>query len=93
MTKTDRKYSRKSIVDGQIYPINQLLRFTKNKLGQIQFDPELKLPGRGAYVLNNEEQIEILFKKKLLNRAFRQNIDIEIYESLKEEVKLWIKRI
>ncbi|WP_373434918.1 YlxR family protein [Metamycoplasma equirhinis] len=92
--KIDRRiYLRKSIVDSQLYEINNLLRFVKNKDGVISFDSTKTKLGRGAYCLNSQDQIEILFKKRLLNRAFKQNISIEIYNSMKAEVEKWIKEI
>ncbi|MBN0970546.1 YlxR family protein [Mycoplasma phocoeninasale] len=89
--KTDRKYSRKSIVDAKIYDINLLIKFVKNKDGIISFDKHKNLPGRGAYCLLDENQINILFRKKLLNKAFKQNINIEVYNNLEGEVNEWIK--
>lgn len=90
--KTENKIiSRKSIVDGQIYPISELIRFAKLKNGEVHFDPESNLKGKGAYCLNNISQLDILFKRKLLNKAFRKNIDIEMYNTIKSEVDEWIK--
>ncbi|GIZ05781.1 hypothetical protein MSATCC14277_3630 [Metamycoplasma salivarium] len=90
--KTENKIiSRKSIVDGQIYPISELIRFAKSKNGEVHFDPESNLKGKGAYCLNNISQLDILFKRKLLNKTFRQNIDIEMYNTIKSEVDEWIK--
>lgn len=90
--KTDKKYSRKSIVDSQIYDVNLMVRFAKNKDNEISFDPYLEKPGRGAYCLNNVEQIDTVFKKKLLNRAFRQNISLDVYDSIRKEVEEWVNK-
>lgn len=90
--KTDKKYSRKSIVDSQIYDVNLMVRFAKNKDNEISFDPYLEKPGRGAYCLNNIEQIDTVFKKKLLNRAFRQNISLDVYDSIRKEVEEWVNK-
>ncbi|AWX69753.1 YlxR family protein [[Mycoplasma] anseris] len=92
--KIDKKnYSRKSIVDNQIYPIADLLRFSKDQNGEIHFDPQKTHQGRGAYCLKTIEQIEQLFKKRLLNRAFKQNIEIEVYNKLRNEVDEWVRKI
>jgi len=40
--------------------------------------------GRGAYICNNKNCIDLVIKKKLLNRAFRSNLDLEIYNQLGE---------
>ncbi|WP_040545027.1 YlxR family protein [Metamycoplasma alkalescens] len=89
--KIDKKYTRKSIVDGKIYPIQKLVRFAKIN-NEFYFDPDIELKGRGTYCLDNLEQINILFKKHLLNKAFRQNIDQEIYEKLWKEVEIWLNK-
>ncbi|MGX9339234.1 YlxR family protein [Mycoplasma sp. 332] len=91
MMKIDKKYSRKSIVDGKIYPIKNLVRFAKIN-NEFYFDPNIELGGRGTYCLDNEEQIETLFKKHLLNKAFRQNIDDCIYKKLWNEVNIWLSK-
>ncbi|ENY68872.1 Hypothetical protein MAU_2360 [Metamycoplasma auris 15026] len=89
--KIDKKYSRKSIVDNKIYPVTSLVRFAKIN-NQFYFDPNIELNGRGTYCLENEAQINTLFSKRLLNKAFRQNIDIETYEKLKKEVEIWLNK-
>ncbi|WP_045433915.1 YlxR family protein [Metamycoplasma canadense] len=89
--KIDKKYSRKSVVDGKIYPISQLIRFAKVD-NNFYFDPNLELKGRGAYCLNNLEQINTFFKKHLLNKAFKQNINQEIHTKLRNEVEIWLNK-
>ncbi|AZZ65312.1 DUF448 domain-containing protein [Metamycoplasma phocicerebrale] len=89
--KIDKNYLRKSIVDGKIYPVQELIRFAKFN-NNFYFDPNFELGGRGAYCLKSKDQIETLFRKKLLNKAFRQNIDPEIYEKLRKEVNLWVNK-
>ncbi|WP_330463226.1 YlxR family protein [Metamycoplasma gateae] len=89
--KIDKKYSRKSIVDGKIYPVSQLIRFAKIN-NNFYFDPNIELKGRGTYCLDNPDQINSLFKKHLLNKAFRQKIDEPIYEKLRKEVEEWVSK-
>ena len=86
-----KQYERKSIVDNKKYLISDLLWFSKQKDNQIYFDPEFKLKGRGAYCLNNISQLDILFKRKLLNKAFKQNITQEEYDKIRQEVNKWVK--
>lgn len=43
-----------------------------------------KLGGRGAYVCNDHKCIDLTIKKRLLNRAFKTNLDVQIYEKLGE---------
>ncbi|AZG68420.1 YlxR family protein [Mycoplasma struthionis] len=90
--KTDKNYSRKSISDNKIYEISKLVRFVKNKQGEISFDENKNKPGRGAYCLASQDQLDILFNKKLLHKAFRQNIAPEVYEKLRNEVELWLNK-
>lgn len=47
-------------------------------------DPTHKLGGRGAYICKNKECMSNAIKKHLLNRAFRMNLDKEIYQKLEE---------
>ena len=47
-------------------------------------DERNKLGGRGAYICNTKECIDLTIKKKLLNRAFKTNLDVQIYEKLGE---------
>ena len=41
-----------------------------------------KLGGRGAYICKDKKCLELTIKKKLLNRAFKSNLDMQIYEEL-----------
>lgn len=47
-------------------------------------DVSNKLGGRGAYVCKDKKCIDLAIKKKLLNRAFKSNLDMQIYEKLGE---------
>ncbi|WP_237077116.1 YlxR family protein [Mycoplasma phocoenae] len=89
--KIKKQTLRKCSVTGNSYPKNELIRFAKDKNNQIKFDPDHKLGGRGGYCKNNAETIEIFFKKKLLNKAFRTNIENKVHEEMKEEVSAWLK--
>lgn len=50
----------------------------------MQIDTQNKLGGRGAYVCKNKSCIEQTIKKRLLNRSFKSNLDVQIYEQLGE---------
>ena len=50
-----------------------------------QLDESGKLNGRGAYICNNDVCIEKALKSKLLNRAFKGNVDTKVYEEIKEK--------
>ena len=61
-----------------------LIRIVKNKEGQISIDLTGKKNGRGAYICKDNDCFNKLKKQKLLNKAFKQNIDEEIYKQLEE---------
>lgn len=85
-------FSRKCIVTNKIVPVNQLIRFVLLKNGVIMFEKDEKILGRGAYCLKNIETIELLFKKKSLNKAFKKNIPQETYNALRKEVEEYVKK-
>lgn len=62
---------------------NDMLRLSRIN-GEIVFDYENRLGGRGAYVCKNEDCIKLAIKKRLFNRSFKSNIPIEVYENLEE---------
>ena len=47
-------------------------------------DLQNKKGGRGAYVCKSNDCIALTIKKKLLNRAFKTNLNSNIYELLGE---------
>jgi len=51
---------------------------------QIYIDKNHSPNGRGAYICNNIDCIKNVIKKRLLNRAFKMNLDVEIYNQLGE---------
>lgn len=61
----------------------ELLRIIKQKDGSFTFNP--KAMGRGAYVCRSQECVQLCMKKKLLNRAYKTNIDETVYKQLLEE--------
>lgn len=60
---------------------NKMLRIAKSNNG-VEIDFNKKLQGRGAYICKNNECIANVVKKKLLNRAFKTNLENTIYECL-----------
>ncbi len=60
---------------------NQMLRIAKSNKG-VEIDINNILQGRGAYICKNNECIANVIKKKLLNRAFKTNLESTIYERL-----------
>lgn len=68
-----------------------LLRIVKNKEGEIFIDATGKANGRGAYICYDSECLKKAEKSKALNKAFRQNIDKEIMNTLEESINNLLK--
>lgn len=66
-------------------PKNELIRIVKNDDG-FHIDEKGKINGRGAYICKNQECVDIALKKKVLNKNFGCNVDIEFYNLLKERI-------
>lgn len=62
---------------------NELLRIVKSKDGIIDVDLTCKKSGRGAYICKSEACLDKIIKSKRLERVFEQEINSEIYESLR----------
>lgn len=65
----------------------QLLRIVKNKEGQIFVDRTGKANGRGAYICEDAECFSKLKKTRGLNRAFKCEVPMEVYDKLGEEIE------
>lgn len=66
---------------------NELIRIVKNQKGEIAIDKTGKLSGRGAYLCDNTECLEMAIKSRRLEKSFETKIETDIYEELKEEIK------
>ncbi len=64
----------------------ELIRVVKDKEGNIFVDETGRKNGRGAYVCRNQECFNKLQKQKILNKAFKTNVDDKVYENLKETI-------
>lgn len=62
---------------------HELIRIVKSKDGVIEVDLTGKKSGRGAYICKNEACLDKIIKSKRLERVFEQEINQEIYESLR----------
>ena len=65
-----------------------LVRIVKMKEGQIFLDLTGKANGRGAYICNSCECLEKAIKSNALGRAFKSEIPQEVYDKLREEIKI-----
>ena len=74
---------RACILCRESFPKNELLRIVKSE-DEIKIDKTQKLCGRGAYICSSCISSGDLFKKRVLDRAFREKVSDEVYELLKE---------
>ncbi len=85
MAKTKSVPMRMCIACREMKPKKELLRVVKNALGEIAVDTSGKAAGRGAYICTAEACQKKLSDKKLLNKAFSADVDISVYENVKEK--------
>lgn len=62
-----------------------LVRIVKTDEGFV-VDKTGKLNGRGSYVCNSIECMNLLIKQRVLNKVFKCNIPQEVYDDLKEKL-------
>ena len=67
---------------------NELLRVVKNKDNIIKVDETGKQSGRGAYICYDMECLEKAQKSKRLEKALEIKIEDEIYEQMKNVIKI-----
>ena len=67
---------------------NELLRIVKNKDNIIKVDEIGKQPGRGAYICYDMDCLEKAQKSKRLEKALEIKIEDEIYEQMKNVIKI-----
>ena len=65
---------------------NELIRIVRNQSGEIKLDKTGKLPGRGAYICDKSECLELAIRSKKLEKAFETKIEESVYESLKNTI-------
>ena len=68
------KPMRRCIACYTSYPQDTLLRFTVID-GNIKFDSDGKNDGRGHYICNSSDCLELAIKKKAFNRVCKSNVD------------------
>lgn len=71
----------------EMKPKRELIRVVKNKDGEVFVDLTGKKNGRGAYICKNATCLESAFKNKRLQKNLETEIDVELYDKLKEEIQ------
>lgn len=64
----------------------KLIRIVKNKDNEIFLDPSGRANGRGAYVCATYECLSKAIKSKALNRAFKMDVEDDVYKHLLDEL-------
>ena len=77
---------RMCIACRQMQDKKDLLRVVKDKENGISIDFTGKKNGRGAYICKNEDCLKKCIKQKSFNKAFKMNINEEIYSQLQEAI-------
>ncbi len=80
------KRQRMCIACRQMFDKKDLNRIVKNNSGEIFVDTTGKANGRGAYICSNKDCFAKLKKQKLLNKAFKCNVDESVYLDLEEKI-------
>ena len=78
---------RKCISCGENKSKKELLRIVKTNENQVLVDLTGKINGRGAYICPSKSCFELAHKNKKISRALQMEIDNELYEKLKENIK------
>ena len=77
------KQERRCVACRECKQQSEMLRIARINEEYI-IDLNHKFGGRGAYVCKNTKCIDLTIKKRLLNRSFKTNLDVQIYEKLGE---------
>jgi len=70
----------------EMKPKKELIRVVRSPEGEIDLDLKGKAPGRGSYLCSNKACVDKAAKNRLLEKAFGQKIDQEVYEKLKDKL-------
>ncbi|MCR5202581.1 MAG: YlxR family protein [Lachnospiraceae bacterium] len=66
---------------------NELIRVIRTPEGEICIDETGKKNGRGVYICNSADCLNMAIKKKSLTRSLKCEIKDEVYDSLREKFK------
>lgn len=79
---------RSCVVTRERLPKQELLRIVRTKEGEVKIDDSGKMNGRGAYI---KKDLDVLVKAKK-TRALARCLEVEIPESVYEEIENMIKK-
>lgn len=78
---------RKCISCGENKSKKELIRIVKTKDDEVLVDLTGKVNGRGAYICPTTNCFELAHKNRKISRALQIEINNELYEKLKENIK------
>ena len=81
-----KEITRMCFICRKIHNKVDMLRLVKNSSGEIFIDKTGKANGRGAYICNDTNCIEQIKKQKVLSKAFKCEVPLDVYQKLCEEL-------
>lgn len=83
MTTTNKKIVlRKALPTKELLDKSCLLRIVKTCDGQVVVDVDQNIKGRGAYLKKDASMVNIVIKKRMLNKALKCEIKQEVYDEI-----------
>ncbi len=82
MKQTREEPLRMCIACREMKDKDSLHKIIKTKQGEFVVNPTSKTNGRGAYICKNESCLGAVIKKKMLNKSFKQEVPMEIYDTI-----------
>ncbi len=77
---------RTCVVTKEKCPKKDLIRVVRDNTGNVTVDLTGKANGRGAYIKNSIEALDIARKTKVLERFLEVSIPAEVYDSLEKVI-------
>ncbi len=87
MKQTREEPLRMCVVCREMHDKDSLHKIVKSKEGVFVVNPTGRAQGRGAYICKKESCLSLVLKKRLLNKSFKQEVPMEIYDTIAELIK------
>lgn len=87
---TTENVVRQCSVQKKLFPRKELFRIVRTKRGNVLFDPEYKIFGRGIHFHKSRENIQKFFhpkKRGMVSHFLKINILPEKFKEMKKEVE------
>ena len=80
-----KDYKRRCIATRKLFEVTELIRVVKTK--ENEFFINSSKEGRGAYIWIGLKDITILRRNRLLNRSFKVEVPLKIYDLLERTLR------